>query len=226
MHRSAIATSIVHPAAGPDSLDVQSTPPTAVAYRDILMQGTLALTTVEQLQALAHPLRQRVLRLLAGEPRTNKQLASRLDTSPGKLHFHVRELEKAGLIALVEERPKGGIIEKYYQATAQNFTLELPIGKQAMIDGFTTATLEAASQEYARAVAHFRKQPSVTSLHHAEARLSEAQVTRIKALLDTIAAEMNDSDDEALCPEDHAYIFTSLFHTMADSQTDPETQIP
>lgn len=185
------------------------------------MHGTLALTTVEQLQALAHPLRQRVLRLLGGEPRTNKQLASRLDTSPGKLHFHVRELEKAGLIALVEERPKGGIIEKYYQATARNYTLELPIGDQEMIDGtLTTATLEAARQEYARAVAHFQGQPSVTSLSHAEARLSEAQVARIKALLEAISTEMSDTDDRPPDPDAHPYIFTGLFHTMADPNPD------
>lgn len=180
------------------------------------MQGTLALTTVEQLQALAHPLRQRVLRLLGGEPRTNKQLASRLDTSPGKLHFHVRELEKAGLIALVEERPKGGIIEKYYQATAQNYTLDLPIGDRTMIDGtLTTATLEAARQEYARAVAYFRQPPTVTTLSHAEARLTDEQVTRIKALLAAISNEMEadvDPDD----PDARPYIFTALFHTMAD----------
>jgi len=190
------------------------------------MNGTLALTTVEQLQALAHPLRQRVLRLLGGEPRTNKQLASRLDTSPGKLHFHVRELEKAGLIALVEERPKGGIIEKYYQATAQNFTLELPIGNQEMIDGtLPTATLEAARQEYARAVAHFRTPPSVTSLHHAEARLSEERVARITSLLEAIATEMSDSGHDAGLSNSRPYIFTGLFHTMADPNPDPDPPV-
>lgn len=186
------------------------------------MKDTLALTTVEQLQALAHPLRQRILRLLSGEPRTNKQLASRLDTSPGKLHFHVRELEKAGLIALVEERPKGGVIEKYYQATAQNMTLDFPIGDQAMLDEtLTTATLEAARQEYARALAHFRGQPSLTSLGHAEARLSDERVARIKALLDAIGNEMKDADAAPHDPAARPYIFTALFHTMADPDPGP-----
>jgi len=181
------------------------------------MRDTLALTTVDQLQALAHPLRQRILRLLSGEPRTNKQLASRLETSPGKLHFHVRELEKAGLIALVEERPRGGIIEKYYRAIARNITLDFPVGERAMTDGgLTIATLEAARQEYVRAIAHFGGQPPLTNLGHAEARLSEARLARVKALLDAIGEEMKDADADLRDPDALTYIFTSLFHTMAD----------
>ena len=187
------------------------------------MRDTLALTTVEQLQALAHPLRQRVLRLLGSEPRTNKQLASRLETSPGKLHFHVRELEKAGLIELVEERPRGGIIEKFYQATAQNYTLDLPIGDQAMMDDtLTTATLEAARQEYVRALIRFRQPPTVTSLSHAEARLSDERVARIKRLLEAVGDEMRSADAEPNDPAAHPYIFTALFHTMADPVRSPD----
>lgn len=182
------------------------------------MQDTLALTTVDQLQALAHPLRQRVLRLLSGEPRTNKQLASRLGTSPGKLHFHVRELEKAGLIALVEARPRGGIIEKYYQATARNITLDFPIGERAMSEGgLTLATLEAAGQEFVRAIAHFGGQPPLTSLGHAEARLSGARLARVRALLDEIGEEMKDADAERDDPDARTYIFTALLHTMAEN---------
>ncbi len=187
------------------------------------MQETLALTSIDQLQALAHPLRQRVLRLLGGEPRTNKQLASRLETSPGKLHFHVRELERAGLIVLVEERPKGGIIEKYYQATARNITLDLPIGDQATIDGtLTTATLEVARQEYVRALSDSGGQPSMTSLGHAEARLSDKRVARIKELLDAIGEELKDADAAPHDPDARPYIFTALFHTMADPAPSPD----
>ncbi len=182
------------------------------------LQDTLALTTVDQLQALAHPLRQRVLRLLGGEPRTNKQLASRLETSPGKLHFHVRELEKAGLIVLVEERPRGGIIEKYYQATARNITLDFPIEDRAMGEGgLALATLEAAGQEFVRAVAHFGGQPPLTTLGHAEARLSGERLARVKALLDEIGEEMKDADAEPDDPDARTYIFTALLHTMAEN---------
>jgi DNA-binding transcriptional ArsR family regulator len=73
----------------------------------------------EQLKALGHPLRLRVLEMLGGaeggEPMTNRELAQRLDVDPGHLHFHVKMLLRAGLI----ERADGGKgREKPYRAVA------------------------------------------------------------------------------------------------------------
>ena len=72
----------------------------------------------EQLKALGHPLRLRVLEMLgdeSGEPLTNRELAQKLDVDPGHLHFHVRMLLRAGLI----ERAEGGKgREKPYRAVA------------------------------------------------------------------------------------------------------------
>src|SRR5690242_15420183 len=78
----------------------------------------------EQLKALGHPLRLRVLEMLGdegGEPLTNRELAQKLDVDPGHLHFHVRMLLRAGLI----ERADGGRgREKPYRAVAR--TVRIP----------------------------------------------------------------------------------------------------
>ena len=61
----------------------------------------------EQLKALGHPLRLRVLEMLGdegGQSLTNRELAQKLDVDPGHLHFHVKMLLRAGLI----ERAAGG----------------------------------------------------------------------------------------------------------------------
>ena len=58
----------------------------------------LTLDKPEQLKALGHPLRLRVLETLGAsdtERLTNRELASRLDVDPGHLHFHVRMLLRA-----------------------------------------------------------------------------------------------------------------------------------
>ena len=71
----------------------------------------------EQLKALGHPLRLRVLEMLGdeGDPLTNRELAQRLNVDPGHLHFHVKMLLRAGLI----ERAEGGRgREKPYRAVA------------------------------------------------------------------------------------------------------------
>ena len=78
----------------------------------------LTISRPDQLKALGHPLRLKVLELLGenNERLTNRELAQRLGVDPGHLHFHVRMLVRAGLI----ERADGGRgREKPYRAVAQ-----------------------------------------------------------------------------------------------------------
>jgi DNA-binding transcriptional ArsR family regulator len=78
----------------------------------------LTIDRPEQLKALGHPLRLRVLEVL-GEtetPMSNRELAQKLGVDPGHLHFHVRMLLKAGLIQQVtSERGR----EKPYRSAAK-----------------------------------------------------------------------------------------------------------
>jgi DNA-binding transcriptional ArsR family regulator len=83
----------------------------------------LILDKPEQLKALGHPLRVRVLEMLGeteGSQLTNRELAARLSVDPGHLHFHVRMLLKAGLIELADDGPGHGR-EKPYRAVARTF---------------------------------------------------------------------------------------------------------
>jgi DNA-binding transcriptional ArsR family regulator len=89
------------------------------------LKETLVLKEPEQLKALGHPLRVRVLEMLGQEGEsgewqlTNRELAQRLGVDPGHLHFHVRMLLKAGLIELAEANGRGR--EKPYRAVAKVF---------------------------------------------------------------------------------------------------------
>jgi DNA-binding transcriptional ArsR family regulator len=77
------------------------------------------IETLEQLRAIADVRRLRIVDLLREQPLTVTQLGERMGLAPAKVHYHVRELEKVGLLRLVETREKGGILEKYYQAIAR-----------------------------------------------------------------------------------------------------------
>jgi DNA-binding transcriptional ArsR family regulator len=81
------------------------------------------LESVEQLRAIADDLRQRILQALVERPMTVTQLGERLGLAPSKVHYHVRELERVGLVRLVETREKGGILEKYYRTVARDMTV-------------------------------------------------------------------------------------------------------
>ncbi|MBA2361037.1 MAG: helix-turn-helix transcriptional regulator [Actinobacteria bacterium] len=78
----------------------------------------LSIDRPEQLKALGHPLRLRVLEMLGEreEALSNRELAQRLGVDPGHLHFHVRMLLRAELIQQV---PTARGREKPYRAAAR-----------------------------------------------------------------------------------------------------------
>ena len=82
------------------------------------------IENIEQLRAVADMLRLRLIELLQKKPMTVTQLGEEMGEAPAKVHYHVRELEKVGLLRLVERREKGGILEKYYQPIAREISVE------------------------------------------------------------------------------------------------------
>src|SRR5262249_34876037 len=83
---------------------------------------TLILDKPEQLKALGHPLRVRVLEMLGQDGEwqlTNRELAQRLGVDPGHLPFHLRMLLKGGVIRLADREGRGR--EKPYRAVAKVF---------------------------------------------------------------------------------------------------------
>jgi predicted ArsR family transcriptional regulator len=83
---------------------------------------TYELETLEQMRALADPLRMRIAEVIGTTPKTATQIGATLDLPANKVHYHVRELERVGLARIVETREKGGILEKYYQLIARQIS--------------------------------------------------------------------------------------------------------
>jgi DNA-binding transcriptional ArsR family regulator len=86
------------------------------------MQDVAYLERLEQAQTLLKPRRIEILRLLA-EPRTCTQVAGELGDSPQKVYYHVKRLQEAGLVELVDERRVRGINEGIYRAVAGSYWL-------------------------------------------------------------------------------------------------------
>lgn len=109
-----------------------------------------------QLKAFADPLRGSIVRLLTQEAMTNQQLADRLGEPQAKVLYHIRFLLDVDLITLVEERIRGGNVEKYYRATARLYGLRPGPDEPAT---FAAAMLESVLQEVAASEATWPDQP-------------------------------------------------------------------
>ena len=117
------------------------------------------LETLEQLRAIADELRVRIVEALSHRAMTVTQLGELLGQAPAKIHYHVRELERVGLVRLVATREKSGILEKYYRAVARTFTASKTLltnaptdeafaAMRAFLDNSTRAFLRATDYTF------------------------------------------------------------------------------
>lgn len=83
------------------------------------MKEVQSIDTLERAQALLHPLRVRLL-ALAAEPVSAVELARELGETPQKINYHLKELEKAGLLKKVREEKVRNLTKAYYQVQARS----------------------------------------------------------------------------------------------------------
>jgi DNA-binding transcriptional ArsR family regulator len=158
------------------------------------------LETLEQLRAIADELRSRIAETLVHRAMTVTQVGEMLGQAPAKIHYHVRELERVGLIRLVATREKSGILEKYYRAVARSLTASKSLLLNVPSDeslATMRAFLDSMSQGFLRATEYtIRNQqwenPKVWGLNSAQIWITydemKALAQRIQQEFDRYAA--------------------------------------
>lgn len=106
------------------------------------------LETIEQMRALSDELRQRILEAISRKAMTVTQIGEELNVSPAKIHYHVRELERVGLVQLAETRERGSILEKYYLPIAHGILVPA-----ALLQGTSLDETVALTQDFMDGVA-------------------------------------------------------------------------
>jgi DNA-binding transcriptional ArsR family regulator len=90
-------------------------------------------------KAMSHPLRVRILALLDERTASPVELAGWLGATLGTVSYHVRTLERIGLIELVRQTRVRGAVEHHYRAKArprvsdEAWAAAPPIAKQAAV---------------------------------------------------------------------------------------------
>jgi DNA-binding transcriptional ArsR family regulator len=108
--------------------------------------------------ALLDPARQQLLAHLT-QPDSATGLARRLKLPRQRVNYHLHQLERAGLVELVEERRKGNCLERVVRATARAFIISPealgPLGPTAemVADRLSSAYLIAAAARTIRDLA-------------------------------------------------------------------------
>jgi DNA-binding transcriptional ArsR family regulator len=119
-------------------------------------------------KALAHPLRIRILAMLADRSASPVQLSGKLDATLGTVAYHVRTLHSLGLVELVDTRQRRGATEHYYRAREHPrfpddaWSGLAPVAKQRMLSASLQqigqyVTSSAAAGGFDRAEAHMTR---------------------------------------------------------------------
>lgn len=66
--------------------------------------------------AINHPLRVHLLAVLRDREASPSEIAKELGEELGVVNYHVRKLEKLGMVEIVRERPVRGSTEHFYKA--------------------------------------------------------------------------------------------------------------
>ncbi|TLS36046.1 helix-turn-helix domain-containing protein [Pseudalkalibacillus caeni] len=83
------------------------------------------LTDMDLAKVMMDPRRNKIFELAKNKPVTVNDLAEAMDEKPSRLYYHVKKLEEAGFLELVETRQQGNLIEKFYKAVPGIKTFEL-----------------------------------------------------------------------------------------------------
>ena len=192
-------------------------------------QTTFEITELEQLRVMSDPLRMRLIATLYERPLTVKQVADELDLTPTKLYYHVSELERIGVVKVMETRVKSGIIEKYYQTVADQIKVNrnlLHVAKQSMAPSaygeLLASLMEATADDLRLGVAQGTIKPPARTgkkkavIGRSTLALDPAKADRLMQKLAKIMTEINAADDKH--GETH-YGLTVAFYPMRSTET-------
>jgi hypothetical protein len=76
------------------------------------------------LRVLADPVRSFIVYSVTAQAKTARMLAAELGCQTTKLYYHLRQLEKHGLVFVERTRLVSGITEKHYRAVARDLRLD------------------------------------------------------------------------------------------------------
>lgn len=116
------------------------------------------IRAADRAATLLQPMRRLVLEHLK-DPESAAGLSRRLNIPRQRLNYHLRELERQGLVACVEERRRGNCTERMLKATARAFVITPEalgvLGESADedVDRFSAAYLTSAAARTLREMA-------------------------------------------------------------------------
>lgn len=186
------------------------------------------LRELEQVRAIADPLRIRILNVLCEKTMTTKQVAEYLGENINKLYHHVETLESAGLIKMVETKRNRGTLEKYFQAVAKHFTLspvlfEVRLDTEDDVSELTfSSALQATLTELKESLAKGLIKTS-SKKHYFARQYVKTSKQKAKELNDKLQEWLTECEEANSENGEVTYALTATFYPVATKSEDEKS---
>ena len=191
------------------------------------MESSYIVRELEQVKAMADPLRTRIIEAMRNGPRTAKQVAELLGEKPTRLYHHVEALERVGILRLVETRRNRGTLEKYYEPVAKLFIVDRDLfaperGAEAdeaaeVIQGVTADMLHKTMEEIRRGIATGRiplRDRSRAEMARVPVRATPRRLEEIMGKIHALLEELTAAEEETPPGEELDYRLLVAFYPV------------
>lgn len=91
------------------------------------MKNLLVIKDLEQLKSISDPFRMKLLAMMSEEAKTGQMLADELELPRAKVHYHLSQLLKHGIITISHTAEKKSILQKFYIPSAKHIIADMNI---------------------------------------------------------------------------------------------------
>lgn len=98
-----------------------------------------------QLKTISDPLRVKIVIMLIEKELTVTEISKEIGLEKAKVFYHLKELEKQKMIAIVRKEEVKGNVYKYYRATHNGFKIDknlLPLSKETADDVYSSIIMQ------------------------------------------------------------------------------------
>jgi DNA-binding transcriptional ArsR family regulator len=194
------------------------------------IQDELLIEDIDTMRQLANPFRLRLLHAFR-QPQSVRDVADSMGLPVTRLYYHVKILEDAGAIIIVETRKKGPQLEKIYRIAAHGIRpgpsiLQGGVDPVAFAEVAASLVLDSARAELITSLAnHAAKGFDPTTINGALGRtLVRLPRERAVEIIDELQAYTVTLKDEDSDPTDALYGFTYSFFPLDPAVDEPPIQ--
>lgn len=194
--------------------------------------STYVVKSLEQAKLLTDPFKSKLLERFAGKPLTTKQVADLMGEKAPRLYRHVDALFEAGLLELVEEKPKRGTVERYLRTVASRFEVDPHLFAKSDQPNEAVEMMRSLFRETEADLVHFLEQPEESFADPVDQPLimrvsisgNRREITRLRDKLEEWLTECQElAENNEQSKDDLAYSGLLAFYPQpADKNADDD----